>query len=341
VVAEQLPGHALLQEFLSEQRGGPVEVRVPQRGAARELVEQATQTAMTALRQARIEADFDAERTEGLLADLQARLDLPELPRRIECYDISNTMGTNSVGSMVVFEEGRPRPSHYRHFGIKTVEGANDFASMEETLRRRIGRHLGRAAAEDVPVDDPAGSNGGGRVAEPVGEEDALAVAEGPAEPVRRPRRRGTGAADDSFGVLPDLILIDGGKGQLGAAHAVLVENGLGHVPIAGLAKRNEELFLPGRPDPVVLPADSPTLFLVQRVRDEAHRFAITRHRARRGRAALRSRLDMVSGLGPARRRALLRAFGSLDGVREATVDEIAAVPGMPRSVALRIKELI
>jgi excinuclease ABC subunit C len=251
-------------------------------------------------------------------------------------------MGTNSVGSMVVFEEGRPRPSHYRHFGIKTVEGANDFASMEETLRRRIGRHLGRAAAEDVPVDDPAGSNGGGRVAEPVGEEDVLAVADGPAaEPGRRPRRRVTAAADDSFGVLPDLILIDGGKGQLGAAHAVLVENGLGHVPIAGLAKRNEELFLPGRPDPVVLPADSPTLFLVQRVRDEAHRFAITRHRARRGRAALRSRLDMVSGLGPARRRALLRTFGSLDGVREATVDEIAAVPGMPRSVAVRIKELI
>src|SRR4029077_18320351 len=157
--------------------------------------------------------------------------------------------------------------------------------------------------------------------------EDALAVAEAPAEPVRRPRRRGTGGADESFGVLPDLILIDGGKGQPGAAHAVLVECGLGDVPIAGLAKRNEELFLPGRPDPVVLPADSPTLFLVQRVRDEAHRFAITRHRARRGRAALRSRLDMVSGLGPARRRALLRAFGSLDGVREASVDQSAGAP--------------
>ncbi|TMD55780.1 MAG: excinuclease ABC subunit UvrC [Chloroflexi bacterium] len=342
VVAECPPGHAVLQEFLSEQRGGPVEVRVPQRGAARELVDQATRTAETALRQARIEADFDAERTGGLLADLQARLDLPDLPRRIECYDISNTMGTNSVGSMVVFEDGRPRPDHYRHFGIKTVEGANDFASMEETLRRRIGRHPGRAGgAEDVPVDDPAGSNGGGRVAEPAGEAEGLAVADAaPPERPGRPRRRAD-AADESFGVLPDLILIDGGKGQLGAAHAVLVEMGLGDVPIAGLAKRNEELFLPGRPDPVLLPTDSPTLFLVQRVRDEAHRFAITRHRARRGREALRSRLDIVSGLGPARRRALLRHFGSIDRIRDASVEEIAAVPGMPRSVAVRIKELI
>ncbi|HEX3607217.1 MAG TPA: excinuclease ABC subunit UvrC [Candidatus Dormibacteraeota bacterium] len=343
VVAVRPPGHAVLQEFLSEQRGGPVEVRVPQRGAARELVDQATRTAETAMRQAGIEADFDADRTEGLLADLQARLGLPELPRRIECYDISNTMGTNSVGSMVVFEDGRPRPDHYRHFGIRTVEGANDFASIEETLRRRIGRHLGRAAGADVPVDDPAGSNGGGRVAEPAGEGAGLAVAEAPegdAQPPRR-RRRNAAVADDSFGVLPDLILIDGGKGQLGAAHAVLVEQGLGDVPIAGLAKQNEELFLPGRTDPIIIPADSPTLFLVQRVRDEAHRFAITRHRARRGREALRSRLDIVSGLGPARRRALLRRFGSLDGIREATLEEIAAVPGMPRSVAMRVKELI
>lgn len=341
VVAERPPGHAVLQEFLSEQRGGPVEVRVPQRGAARELVEQATATAGTALRQARIEADFDAERTEGLLADLQARLELPELPRRIECYDISNTMGTNSVGSMVVFEDGRPRPDHYRHFGIRTVEGANDFASIEETLRRRIGRHLGRAGAGDVPVDDPAGSNGGGRVAEPASDPGELAVADvGPDERPHRGRRRAA-PADDSFGVLPDLIIIDGGKGQLAAAHAVLVETGLGDVPIAGLAKRNEELFLPGREDPVIIPADSPTLFLVQRVRDEAHRFAITRHRARRGREALRSKLDIVSGLGPARRRALLRHFGSIDAIREATVEEIAAVPGVPRSVALRVKELI
>jgi excinuclease ABC subunit C len=351
VVPERPPGHAVLQEFLSEQRGGPVELRVPQRGAARELVEQACQTAATALRQARIEADFDADRTEGLLADLQARLDLPELPRRIECYDISNTMGTNSVGSMVVFEDGRPRPDHYRHFGIRSVEGANDVASMQETLRRRIGRHLGQAAAVDgdVPVDDPAGSNGGGRVGEPseeaAGEGNGLAVAEEPPSHGRSGRgRRGRGggvAADDSFGVLPDLILVDGGRGQLAAAREVLVEAGLEEIPIAGLAKRNEELFLPGRPDPVVLPADSPTLFLVQRVRDEAHRFAITRHRARRGREALRSRLDIVSGLGPARRRALLRRFGSIDGIREATLEEIAAVPGIPRSVAARVKELI
>ncbi|HXA28984.1 MAG TPA: excinuclease ABC subunit UvrC, partial [Candidatus Angelobacter sp.] len=215
LLSDPVEEHEVLADFLAEQRGGPVELRVPQRGAMRQLVEQARETASVALRQQRIKEDFDADRSASLLADLQVQLDLPEPPRRIECYDISNTMGTNSVGSMVVFEDGRPRPAHYRHFGIKTVEGADDFASIEETLRRRIGRHLGRAAAEDVPVDDPAGSNGGGRVAEPVGEEDALAVAEAPAtEPARRPRRRAAAAADDSFGTLPDLILIDGGKGQ-------------------------------------------------------------------------------------------------------------------------------
>ena len=153
----------------------------------------------------------------------------------------------------------------------------------------------------------------------------------------RRPR----GDEDDSFGIVPDLVLIDGGKGQLSAASSLLAEAGLGHIPVAGLAKRNEELFLPGVADPVVLPADSPTLFLVQRVRDEAHRFAITRHRARRGREALRSRLDIVPGLGPVRRRALLRRFGSVDGIREASVEELTSVPGIPLTVALRVKELL
>src|SRR5207302_1605882 len=155
---------------LSEQRGGAVDLRVPQRGATRQLVEQARETASVALRQQRIKEDFDAERSASLLADLQTQLDLPEPPRRIECYDISNTMGTNSVGSMVVFEDGRPRPGHYRFFGIKTVEGSNDFASMQETLHRRFGRWL-RAAQQDaagepddVPLEDPAGSNGGSEV---------------------------------------------------------------------------------------------------------------------------------------------------------------------------------
>ena len=346
LVPVTLDGRDLLQEFLSEQRGGPVEVRTPQRGSLRELVEQATQTAATALRQAGIEADFDSERTDALLADLAERLDLGDPPRRIECYDISNTMGTNSVGSMVVFEDGRPRPAHYRHFAIKTVEGANDFASMQETLRRRFGRHLRAAAAMDdiaaatdqVPVEDPSGANGGATTAEGVedgGEPGSASVAQPGA------RRRSAMAIDDSFLTLPDLVIIDGGKGQLGAAVEVMEELGLGHVAVVGLAKQNEEIFRPGISDPVVIPKDSATLFLVQRVRDEAHRFAITRHRARRGREALRSKLDVVTGLGPARKRALLRHFGSVDAIREASAEEIAAVPGVPRSVALRVKELL
>src|SRR5579884_3004779 len=358
LLSDPVDDHAVLGDFLSEQRGGPVELRVPQRGPMRQLVEQARETASVALRQQRIKEDFDAERSATLLADLQAQLDLPEVPRRIECYDISTTMGTNSVGSMVVFEDGRPRPGHYRFFGIKTVEGANDFASMQETLRRRFNRWVRTARdeasseAEDVPIDDPAGSNGGNTISDQVAEEDVqaavaangngLAGSEAGLEPTRVIRRRGVRTRreeEDSFGILPDLVLIDGGKGQLNAARAVLDEAGLSDVPIFGLAKQNEELFRPGAAEPIVLPRDSPTLFLVQRVRDEAHRFAITRHRARRAKAALRSKLDVVPGLGPARKRALLRRFGSLDGIREASVDDLSSE--VPRAVALRIKELL
>ncbi len=315
-----------IADFLSAERGGPVEVRAPQRGELRRLVERARETALATLRQRRVVEDFDAERSEALLADLAARLDLDSPPHRIECYDISNTMGTNSVGSMVVFEDGRPRPDHYRHFGIRTVEGADDFASMAETLRRRFVRHL-RAVQEeadgDIPVDDPDGSNG------------KETRADGDGEARRRPRSR----PEESFAALPDLLIIDGGKGQLGAAHDVLVEAGLAAIPVFGLAKRNEELYRPDLPEPIVLPRDSPTLFLVQRVRDEAHRFAITQHRARRAKSALRSRLDVVPGLGPVRKRALLRRFGSVEGIGQASVEELAEI--VPEVVAQRIKELV
>ena len=314
-----------IADYLSAERGGAVDVRSPQRGELRRLVELARETALAALRQRRIVEDFDAERSEALLADLAASLELPAPPARIECYDISNTMGTNSVGSMVVFEDGRPRPEHYRHFGIRTVEGADDFASMAETLRRRFARYLkaGRReeAAEDIPIDDPDGANGGERR---VGGGDG---------------GHGRAAAEESFAALPDLVLIDGGKGQLAAARAVLVEAGLGDLPVFGLAKRNEELFRPDVAEPIVIPRDSPTLFLVQRVRDEAHRFAITRHRARRARSALRSKLDVVPGLGPVRKRALLRRFGSVEGIGRASLEELSEV--VPEVVAMRIKELV
>ncbi|MGI8847991.1 MAG: excinuclease ABC subunit UvrC [Candidatus Dormibacteria bacterium] len=322
LVSEPLDDATDLSVLLAEERGRPVDVRRPQRGELRRLAEQARTTALTALRQKRIVEDFDSDRTEALLDDLAQQLGLTDPPRRIECYDISNTMGTNSVGSMVVFEQGRPKPGHYRHFGIKTVEGSNDFASMEETLRRRLTRYLRSAATgDDVPVDDPAGANGTAR--------QVREVALGPG------RRSG----EESFATLPDLILIDGGKGQLGAARRVLVAAGLGDVAVFGLAKRNEELFRPDTAAPIILPRESPTLFLVQRVRDEAHRFAITHHRAKRGRTAVASKLDIIPGLGPARKRALLRRFGSVERVRDASLEELAEA--VPRGVALRVKELL
>ena len=211
---------------------------------------------------------------------------------RIECYDISNFQGSESVGSMVVFEDGRPRTGEYRRFRIKTVQGANDFASHQEVLRRRF--HRARAGEE--------------------------------------------GSAEELRWRLPDLVIIDGGKGQVSAAKEVLDALGLHDLPLAGLAKEREELFLPGRSDPILLPATSPALYLVQRLRDEAHRFAITYHRDLRAKRAVRSAFDDLPGVGPKRRQALLRVFGSVKRVREAPVEQIAAVPGIGAALAERIK---
>ncbi len=224
----------------------------------------------------------DQGRTLGALEELATALGLPAAPMRIECYDISTIQGTNTVGSMVVFEEGRPRSGDYRRFRIRTVEGTDDFASHREVFRRRFKR--------------------------------ALASEEGSAEELRWR--------------LPDLVIIDGGKGQVSAARGVLDELGLHDVPLAGIAKEREELFLPGQSDPIVLPATSQALYLVQRLRDEAHRFAITYHRQLRAKAQTKSALDDLPGVGPARKRALLRVFGSTRALRQATVEEIAAVPG-------------
>ena len=211
---------------------------------------------------------------------------------RIECYDISNFQGAESVGSMVVFEEGKPRTGEYRRFRIRTVQGANDFASHQEVLRRRF-RNTG------------AGKEG---------DEEARRWA------------------------MPDLVIIDGGRGQVSAAKEVLDELGLGDLPMCGLAKEREELVLPDREAPVVLPVTSQALYLVQRLRDEAHRFAITYHRSLRNKKTVRSALDELPGVGPKRKRELLKVFGSAKRVREAPVEQIAAVPGIGRSLAERIK---
>ncbi|MGH7610435.1 MAG: excinuclease ABC subunit UvrC, partial [Candidatus Dormibacteria bacterium] len=240
---------ALLVSFLEAKRGGRAEVRVPRRGHFRQLLQRAGETAQAALSQAKVAQDFDFGRSEAALSELARHLGLDAPPQRIECYDISNTMGQQSVGSMVVFEQGRPKPADYRIFAIKGVEGPNDFASMEEVLARRLP-HLGRESE-----------------------------------------------AAQSFGRKPELLIVDGGAGQLAAAHRALLQLGLGEIPHVGLAKRFEEVYLPDRSEPIHLPAGSPALFLLQRVRDEAHRFAITRHRARRARAGVHSRLDDVTGV--------------------------------------------
>jgi excinuclease ABC subunit C len=295
-VPAALPDRELIEQWLTERRGSNVSVRVPQRGKQRELLQQAAANAQETMRQLRIKLDYDADRTASLLNDLQTRLALPSLPVRIECYDISNIQGKYPVGSMVVFEDGRPKPAHYRHFRIKTVQGANDFAMLQEVLRRRFSHH---ARSEEGIPEEP------------------------------------------SFSRLPDLVLIDGGKGQLSAAREVMEAMGLASVSTFGLAKEQEELFTPGQSEPIRLPIESEALFLVQRVRDEAHRFAITFHRVVRKKDAFVSVLDGITGLGPVRRRALMRQFGSLDNIRSATVEELMAVKGITRPVAVAIKEML
>jgi excinuclease ABC subunit C len=243
------------------------------------------------------------------LTELAAALDLPGPPHRIECYDISNIQGTNSVASMVVFIEGRPKKSDYRHFNIQAVEGPDDFASMAETLRRRL-RYL-RQDADRPPVADSD-------------------VATKAIEAQARKRER--------FHEKPDLLLIDGGKGQLNAVVEVMRELDMWGIPVAGLAKEHEWLFLPGNGEPIVLPPNSAGLHLVMRIRDEAHRFAITHHRNKRGKAMTKSVLDTLDGVGPVRKKRLMTVFGSVGAIKRASVDEIAAVKGMTPALASSVK---
>lgn len=282
---------AVLRVWLAERRQGRVELTVPQRGQKRQLATMVAASAAENLEQNRIKYLSDEQRTTAALSELADTLDLPRLPRRIECFDISNLQGTNPVASMVVFEDGRPARKEYRRFGIKTVAGSNDFAMMSEVIQRRF-RRASTAEASD----------------------------------------------DGKWTALPDLVIVDGGKGQLSASVAALAEVGWSEQAIVALAKENEELFLPGRPTSIMLPRDSQALYLVQRIRDEAHRFAVTFHRQRRGKATFQSRLDEIPGIGPKRRKALLKEFGSLRAIKEASVDQLAAVSGITPTIALQIK---
>ena len=282
-----------LAEFLAARRGGRVRFVVPRRGERRHLVALAAKNADEHLAREHARWLADEGKTQAALEELADALGLPTPPTRIEGYDISNIQGANTVGSMVVFEDGRPRSGEYRRFRVQGVRGPDDLASHREVLRRRFRR--ARAGDE--------------------GSEEELRWRE------------------------PDLVLIDGGRGQLAAARSVLDELGLHDLPAAALAKEREELFVVGRVEPIVLPATSPALYLVQRLRDEAHRFAITYHRKLRAKQAVRSAFDDLPGVGPKRKRALLRVFGSAKRVREAPVEQIAAVPGISRLLAERIKE--
>jgi len=288
----------VIEEWLRQKRGTRVAIRVPRRGKGRELVQMAAENAAETLAHLRAQWAADQARQVTALDELQKYLHLAQAPTRIECYDISNIQGTSATGSMVVFVKGVPRKSEYRRFRIKTVSGADDYAMLQEVLRRRFKRAKNQAVEQKQASEEEGG-----------------------------------------WGVMPDLVIVDGGKGQLHAALEVMGEMGVGHIPAIGLAKQREEVFVPGRSDPILLPRDSEALYLLQRVRDEAHRFAIGYHRRLRERSGLASTLDQIPGVGPKRRQALLKHFGSLEAIREASVEELAAVKGMTREAAERIKE--
>ena len=297
-------GREALEAMLAEKRGATVEIRAARRGEKRRLVEMAQENAVEALAVLKARWLSDRTKTAAALDELREELSLPEIPARIECYDNSNIQGASPVAGMVVFRDGQPAPREYRKFRIKTVEGADDFATMREVLRRRFKRAAKRIEQRALEGD-----------------------------------RDDAPAADEDAWELPDLVIVDGGKGQLRAAVEVMRELGVYHIPAVGLAKRHEELFAPGEDAPIVLPRGSEALYLVQRVRDEAHRFAVTYHRQVRRKAATASVLDAVPGVGPRRKRALLRKFGSLKAVREAALDDIASTPGYTRALAERVKE--
>lgn len=294
----------IIEEWLRRKRNTKVTIQVPRRGKKRELVNMATENAHDTL--ATLRQQWAADRSKHVVAitELQDALRLPAPPARIECYDISHTQGTQTVGSMVVFVQGAPQKSDYRRFNVQTV-GNDDYGAMREVLTRRFQRYRDTLAGE---LHDPA---------------EIKARSERPT----------------AWAILPDLLLIDGGKGQLAVGLEVLREFDLeGAVPIASLAKQEEEIFMPDQSRSVMLPRRSEALYLVQRVRDEAHRFANEGHRKQRSKVGVASILDSVPGVGPRRRQLLLTHFGSLEALREASLEEIAAVPGIPYEVAEGIK---
>ncbi len=283
----------IIKEWLKGRRGAGVEIQVPRRGVKKQLIDIAAENARQGLEQLKIKEITASTSLDDALAEIERELKLKSPPLRMEAYDISNIQGISAVGSMVVFEKGKPRPAHYRRFKIKTVAGANDYAMLQEVLQRRF-KHSSKSGA----------------------------------------------STPDTWAMMPDLVLIDGGKGQLNAALATLKETG-SDIPVASLAKENEEIFLPRRKEPVVLAKSSPGLQLLQRLRDEAHRFAISYFGTVHRRKTFTSALDGIPGIGPRRKSALLRQFGSIQRIRDASLDELTAATGMTQEQAKRIKEYL
>ena len=315
----------VIQTWLREKRAGAVTITVPKRGEKVRLIEMVKQNAKEVLDQQRIKWLTDSQKTQMALEELQTALNLAAPPHRIECYDISNTQGTNSVGAMVVFEAGRPKSSEYRRFKIKTVEGPNDFASHQEVLRRRF-RHATRIQPDMSNII----------VADNIGNTDNMDNM----DTIETANNTGQESQLDHNWAMPDLIIIDGGKGQLSAAMEVLQDLRI-DVPTVGLAKENEEIFIPGSSDPIILPRTSQSLYLVQRIRDEAHRFGITYHRKLRSNRTFKSVLDEIPGIGPKRKQALMKHFGSVKAISAASIDDLASLDGMTRDAAEKVKEYI
>ena len=296
VVPDVPPDAAALEEWLTERRGSRVEVRLPQRGDKRELLEMVTQNAREDFLRHRMKRASDHNTRSRALTELQDLLGLPEAPLRIECFDMAHLQGTDYVGSMVVLEDGLPSKREYRRFKVRDVPGNDDYAAMEEVLTRRLQAYIDERDASLEPDER------------------------------ERPRR---------FAYPPQLLLVDGGKGQLSVAHRVVTALGLdAEIPVAALAKRFEEVFVPGRDEPVEVPRGSDALFMLQRVRDEAHRFANTFHRELRGKRMTASSLDGIDGLGEARKQKLVKAFGGVNAVKKASLDDLLALSWLPDSVA-------
>ncbi|MGW4632988.1 excinuclease ABC subunit UvrC [Nocardia sp. NPDC004415] len=321
VLVPELPADATeIQDWLSELRGAAVSLRVPQRGDKKALAETVQRNAGEALAQHKLKRAGDLTSRSQALQDIQDALELDSAPLRIECVDISHVQGTDVVASLVVFEDGLARKSDYRHYAIKEAAGdgrSDDVASIAEVTRRRFAR-LARDRQQPVDVEPDETE-----------------------EPASRPGIDPTTGRPRRFAYPPNLYVVDGGAPQVAAAAEVLDELGITDVAVIGLAKRLEEVWVPGEADPVIMPRNSEALYLLQRVRDEAHRFAITFHRSKRSRRMTASALDSVRGLGEARRTALVTHFGSVARIKDATVDEITSVPGIGVSTAKAVLEAL